>query len=258
MPRLSIVIPVFNEEASIRELLERTRAAALPAGWEKELIVVDDASTDGTARAVREFCSLHPEICPVLCLAQPANRGKGASLRAGFAAAAGDAILVQDADLEYDPGDYRRMLEALVLRRADAVYGSRFLSGERVTTLAHRSINWLLTAFSNLFTRLHLSDVHTCLKLFQADAIRGLDLEEERFGFCPEVTAKLARKPGVIIVEVPVSYRPRTRQLGKKVGFRDGVRALYCTVKYSLQGAQFQHNETKLHHEILSSHSRPQ
>jgi Gpi18-like mannosyltransferase len=243
MPKLSIIVPVFNEKATVREVLERIRAAGLPVGWEREVIVVNDGSTDGTAEVVREFCSRPQAGCPIRCLTQPANSGKGACLRLGIRAASGDAILVQDADLEYDPGDYCRLVEALVSRQADAVYGSRFLSGKRVTTAGHRFVNWVLTAFANCFTGLRLTDVHTCLKLFRASLVKEVELEEDRFGFCPEITAKLALRPGLRLVEVPVSYRPRTRLGGKKVGFRDGLRALYCIVKYSRSSKQFRHED---------------
>lgn len=245
MPKLSIIISAFNEGKTLRELLDRIRVAPLPPGWERELVIVDDGSTDGTAQVIQEFRSECPE-CPALCQAQRENHGKGACLRVGIAAATGEAILVQDADLEYDPRDYKSMIEALVAGHADAVYGSRFLSGKRVTTLTHRFINWSLTVFANVFTRLHLTDVHTCLKLFRAEVIKGIELEEERFGFCPEITAKLARRAGTVLIEVPVSYQPRSRRLGKKVGFRDGLRALYCIVKYTVRPARTSAGGVKL------------
>jgi Gpi18-like mannosyltransferase/glycosyltransferase involved in cell wall biosynthesis len=246
--KLSIIIPVFNEAATLGQLLQRIEAVQLPAGWEKELIIVSDGSTDGTLTTAEQFQDQYRGGSSVKVLNNERNLGKGASLRRGIAAATADAILVQDADLEYDPRDYGQMLRALE-NGADVIYGTRFLRSEAsarsalsrvpffrrgVTTPAHRFVNWALTAFSNLFTGLRLTDVHTCLKLFRADVIKAIPLEEHRFGFCPEVTARLAHQPGLKLVEVPVSYRPRTRQLGKKVGVRDGLRALYCTVKYSL------------------------
>ncbi len=235
MATLSIIIPVFNEAPTIAEVLRRIQEAPLPSGWEKELIVVNDSSTDGTKQIVEEFRSEVVRGCSVRYLEQPANRGKGACIRLGVAVATGDAILIQDADLEYDPRDYQHMVQALLDREADVVYGSRFLAGKRVTTPGHRFINWGLTFFANRFTRLRLTDVHTCLKLFRAGILKQIDLKEDRFGFCPEVTAKLARMPGLKLVEVPVSYQPRARQAGKKIKLRDGLRALYCVVKYSVE-----------------------
>ena len=224
--RLSIIIPCFNEAPTLPEVLRRVHEAALPDGWEREVIVIDDGSTDGTGRIVEQFCQLHAACCRVRFLRQTVNRGKGACLKLGIAAANGDAIIIQDADLEYDPADYKRMLEATVASGADVVYGSRFLSGKRVTVPWHRFVNWAITFCANGFTGLKLTDVYTCLKLFRAEIIKPLQLVESRFGTCVEITSKLARQPGLVWQEVPVSYHPRTRHCGKKIGLKDGFRAL--------------------------------
>ncbi len=233
MPTLSIIIPVFNEAATLGELLRRVEAAPLPSEWTKELIIVNDGSTDGTESVVNAFCAGKGASCPVRHLAQPANQGKGACLRLGLGAATGDAILIQDADLEYDPRDYHRMVDALVEQEADVVYGSRFLSGQRVTAPFHRLVNGGLTMLTNFFSGSRLTDVYTCLKLFRTNLIKSIELKEDRFGVCIEVSAKLARKPDLKWIEVPVSYKPRTHRLGKKIGIRDGLRALYCIAKYA-------------------------
>ncbi len=222
---LSVVIPVYNEAATIARIIDRVRAVTIP----KEIIVVDDCSTDGTGDVLRR---LPP--CPDLkTLFHPQNRGKGAALRTGFQAATGDVVVVQDADLEYDPQEYHKLLAPIADGRADVVYGSRFAGGEchRVLYFWHSIGNRVLTLLSNAFTNLNLTDMETCYKMFRREIIQSLTLEEDRFGFEPEVTAKIARLR-CRIYEVGISYSGRTYEEGKKIGWRDGVRAIWCIVKY--------------------------
>jgi glycosyltransferase involved in cell wall biosynthesis len=226
MRRLSIVIPVYNEVATVDEILRRVREA--PAcELEREIIVVDDGSTDGT----RELLARHRDVRVLL---KARNEGKGAALRDGFAAATGDVILVQDADLEYDPGEYPRLLQPILDGVADVVYGSRFLGGpHRVLYFWHYVANRGLTLLSNMATDLNLTDMETCYKVFRAEVIQSMILESNRFGFEPEVTAKVARM-GCRIYEVPISYYGRTYAEGKKIGWRDGVNALGCIARYAV------------------------
>jgi len=227
---VSVVIPCYNEQASIREIVARVRAAEVPR---KEIIVVDDCSTDGTRDILRA------EIAPLVdkVIYHERNQGKGAALRTGFAAATGDIVLIQDADLEYDPGDYPRLVAPIVSGRADVVYGSRFVGGEahRVVYFWHMLGNRFLTLLSNAFTDLNLTDMETCYKVFRRDVIQSITIEEDRFGVEPEITAKLAKKR-FIFYEVGISYHGRTYDQGKKIGIKDGFRALYCIAKYSLAG----------------------
>jgi len=234
--KLSIIIPVYDEAATIGQVLNSIAAVQLDRGIKKELIIVNDGSTDKTDDIVAAFRRDHPEL-ELKYQVYDVNRGKGCCIREGIALAAGEIIVIQDADLEYDPNDYRPMLECMVAK-ADVVYGSRFLSGKRVTTPMHRFVNWGLTFLMNRFTKLHLTDVHTGLKMFRAPLLKSLRLEEQRFGFCPEVTAKLAKIPELRWTEVPVSYRRRDYAEGKKIRFKDGLRALYCILKYSRGRAQ--------------------
>jgi len=226
--KLSVVIPCYNEAATIERVVEAVRNAPWP---EVELIVVDDGSTDGT-RALLEG-SLRPRIDRLLL--HDRNRGKGAALRTGFQGATGDFVIVQDADLEYDPRDYPAVLAPLVDGRADVVYGSRFLGGapHRVLYFWHSVGNGFLTLLSNMFTDLNLTDMETCYKAFRREVIQSIEIEEERFGFEPEVTAKVARL-GCRIYEVGISYSGRTYAEGKKIGYRDGFRAIWCILKYNL------------------------
>jgi SAM-dependent methyltransferase len=228
-PCLSVVMPCFNESATIEQVAARVLASPYTA----ELIIVDDGSTDGTLQRARGLTD--PRVC---VLSQATNQGKGAALRRGFAAATAEYVIVQDADLEYDPRDYEQILDPLITDEADVVFGSRFLGGRphRVLYFWHSVGNHLLTLLSNMFTNLNLSDMETCYKAFRREVIQGIDVEEDRFGFEAEITAKLARQ-GWRIYEVGISYAGRTYAEGKKIGWKDGVRALYCVARYS-QGTQ--------------------
>jgi glycosyltransferase involved in cell wall biosynthesis len=225
--KLSVVIPVYNEAATIRALIDRVRA--VPTAIAKEIVVVDDCSTDGTA-AVLAPLTIEPDIT---VLFHHVNQGKGAALRTGFAAATGDVVIIQDADLEYDPNEYPKLLEPILDGRADVVYGSRFAGGEchRVLYFWHSLGNRFLTLLSNAFTNLNLTDMETCYKAFRGDVITSIRIEENRFGFEPEITAKIAERR-CRVYEVGISYSGRTYEEGKKIGWRDGFRAIWCIVKY--------------------------
>ena len=228
--KVSVVIPVFNERHTVRKIIDSVRAAPLE---EREIIVVDDGSTDGTADVLKQ----QVENIVDRVIYQPHNRGKGAALRAGFAAATGDAIVIQDADLEYNPTDYSILLQPILSGEADAVFGSRFMGGQphRVLYFWHMVGNKLITLLSNMFTNLNLTDVETGYKAFRASVIKDLDLREDRFGFEVEIAAKLA-KAHCRIYEVGISYSGRTYDEGKKVNWKDGVRAIYAIVRYNLFG----------------------
>ncbi len=228
MPEISVVIPCYNEVTTIEAILDAVRASEIR---DKEILVVDDASTDGTRDKLRSLDGK----AGVKVLFHERNQGKGAALRTGFRAATGDVVIVQDADLEYDPKEYPKLLGPIRAGKADVVYGSRFAGGEshRVLYFWHYAANKLLTLFSNMFTNLNLTDMETCYKAFRREVIQKIDLREERFGFEPEVTAKVARM-GCRIYEVGISYSGRTYAEGKKIGWRDGVRALWCVVRYNL------------------------
>jgi glycosyltransferase involved in cell wall biosynthesis len=228
VPRISIVIPCYNEAETIEALVDAVLASPVP---DKEIIVVDDASTDGTDKALSKAIG----SCVAKVIRHEINRGKGAALRTGFAAATGDIVLVQDADLEYDPRDYPRLLQPILENRADVVYGSRFSGGEshRVLYFWHWVTNKILTLLSNMLTDLNLTDMETCYKAFRREILEQIRIEEDRFGFEPEITAKVA-KLGCRIYEVGISYSGRTYAEGKKIGWRDGVRAVWCIFKYNL------------------------
>ncbi|MBR2534190.1 MAG: glycosyltransferase family 2 protein [Erysipelotrichaceae bacterium] len=221
---LSIVIPCYNEENSILDLVKKVLGSPVE---NKEIIVVDDCSKDNT-RAILEK-DVKPLVSQIVY--HDVNKGKGAALRTGFAHATGDAVIVQDADLEYDPNEYPLVVEKIFNGEAEVVYGSRYLNQKRKGYLANRVANWFLTTLSNLFTGEKLTDMETCYKCFKREVIQSIDLKEDRFGFEPEVTAKIAKK-GIRIKEVPISYYPRTNEEGKKIGFKDGLRAIYCILKY--------------------------
>ena len=229
MKKLSIVIPVYNEAATIRQIVDLVRS--VDVGLDKELLLVDDCSRDGTREVLQEMATALPEV---EVLYHEVNRGKGAALRTGFAAATGDIVLIQDADLEYDPREYIRLLAPILEGHADVVYGSRFLGGgaHRVVFYWHYLGNKLLTTLSNMTTDLNLTDMEVCYKVFKREVIQGIPLREDRFGFEVEITAKVARRK-LRIYEVPISYYGRDYSEGKKIGWRDGFSALRCIVRYA-------------------------
>jgi glycosyltransferase involved in cell wall biosynthesis len=226
-PLLSVVIPCFNEAATILDLLERVRSAPVPS---KQIIVVDDGSSDGTRELLQGL-----QADDLTVLLHERNRGKGAALATGFAAARGEICIVQDADLEYDPAEYPLVIGPILQGKADVVFGSRFQGAapHRVVYFWHRLGNGFLTLLSNMFTDLNLTDMETCYKAFRTEIIQAIRIREQRFGFEPEITAKLARRR-CRIYEVGISYYGRTYDEGKKIGWRDGVRAIWCILKYNL------------------------
>lgn len=237
MATLSIIIPAYNEARTIHLILEKIHQVHLPDNIQKQILIVNDCSKDDTSAVVRSMMGKYPSI---QLIEHAINQGKGAAIRTGIKEAGGDYIIVQDADLEYDPNEYLLLLKPILDGFADVVYGSRFMGGNphRILFFWHSIGNKMLTFASNMFTNLNLTDMETCYKLFRADIIKGIALRENRFGFEPEVTAKISRIPNIRIYEVGISYYGRTYAEGKKINWKDGFRAIYCILKYGLLKAK--------------------
>jgi len=235
MNSLSILIPAYNEENTIRKILERILAGALINDIKKEIIVIDDCSTDDTYEIVKAYMLEHP-TANIQLKQHAKNKGKGAAIHTGIQAATGDYLIVQDADLEYDPMEFNELFQPVFYDNADVVYGSRFMGSKphRILFFWHTIGNRILTFLSNMLTNLNLTDMETCYKLFRSDIIKKIDLKENRFGFEPEVTAKIARIPKIKIYEVGISYYGRTYEEGKKINWKDGFRAIYCILRYNI------------------------
>jgi glycosyltransferase involved in cell wall biosynthesis len=232
---LSIIIPAYNEAKTIHLILDRIYAVRLIHNLQKEVILVNDCSTDGTEEALLSYRTSHPDM-NLLYYKHEVNQGKGAAIHTGIKKATGQYLVIQDADLEYDPEEFNELLKPVIRGSADVVYGSRFLGGNphRILFYWHSIGNKVLTRLSNMLTNLNLTDMETCYKLCKTDIIQGIELNEKRFGFEPEITAKLSRIPEIRIYEVGISYYGRTYLEGKKIGWKDGFRAIYCILKYNL------------------------
>jgi glycosyltransferase involved in cell wall biosynthesis len=233
--KLSIIIPAYNEANTIHLILDKIKAVELINNIEKEVIIVNDFSTDNTEMAIRDYRAANPQLL-IKYYNHDYNKGKGAALHTGIAQASGDYLIIQDADLEYDPKEYNDLLKPVCDGFADVVYGSRFMGSNphRILFFWHTIGNRWLTFLTNMFANLNLTDMETCYKLFNTQLIQGIKLREQRFGFEPEVTLKVARVPHIRIYEVGISYYGRTYHEGKKIGWKDGVRAIYCIMKYGL------------------------
>jgi glycosyltransferase involved in cell wall biosynthesis len=233
--KLSILIPAYNEEKTIHLILDKVKDVNLTGDVTKEIIIVNDCSSDKTVDAIEKYISINSSL-NISLYSQPVNKGKGAAIHKAIELATGDYLIVQDADLEYDPEEYNLLLKPILSGFADVVYGSRFIGGNphRILFFWHSIGNKFLTNLSNMFTNLNLTDMETCYKLIRSDIAKGLNLKENRFGFEPELTAKLSRISKIRIYEVGISYYGRTYEEGKKIGWKDGVRAIYCILKYGL------------------------
>lgn len=234
MSTLSIVIPAYNEGRTIHLILDKVKAVSLRDQIAKEVIIVNDCSKDNTEEAIQAYMAANPEL-NIQYYKHEVNQGKGAALHTGIKKATGDFVIIQDADLEYDPNEYNILLQPILDGFADVVYGSRFMGGNphRILFFWHSLGNKMLTFLSNMFTNLNLTDMETCYKLFRREIIQGIQLKEKRFGFEPEVTAKISRVPKIQIYEVGISYYGRTYEEGKKIGWKDGFRAIWCILKYN-------------------------
>lgn len=233
--KLSIIVPAYNEGATIHKILNKLKDLELINGIKKEIIIVNDASTDNTNEVIVDYKNKHPEL-DIVNFSHSKNKGKGAAIHSGIGSATGEYLIIQDADLEYDPEEFNILLKPILSGNADVVYGSRFIGGNahRILFFWHTVGNKFLTFLSNMFTNLNLTDMETCYKMFDTAMIQSLTLREKRFGFEPEVTAKISRIPKIRIYEVGISYYGRTYDEGKKIGWKDGFRALYCIVKYNI------------------------
>ncbi len=233
--KLSIIIPAYNEERTIHFILDKVKDVVLLGGITKEIIIVNDCSKDKTINAINNYMDSNPSL-GIRLISHEVNKGKGAALHTGIKHATGEYLIIQDADLEYDPREYNDLLKPVLEGFADVVFGSRFMGGNphRVLFFWHTIGNKFLTFLSNMFTNLNLTDMETCYKLFRTDMIQSLNLKENRFGFEPEITSKISRITNVRIYEVGISYYGRTYEEGKKIGWKDGIRAIYCIVKYNL------------------------